>query len=143
MNGGKVHSPSLEESLLIGISLRPSRAAQFTPKVTELVLAQLFFLSIDRANKPINVYVHSFGTQTPNKQVRLGSHSLLLLLDVISCAKNIVWWCPTKTCSGGVLLTCLTAAGVSPLVWHPDPRQAGEAQGLQLGTKCLILENLL
>ena len=48
---------------------------QFTPKVTELVLAQLFFLSIDRANKPINVYVHSFGTQTPNKQV--GSGTLL------------------------------------------------------------------
>ena len=43
---------------------------QFTPKVTELVLAELFFLSIDRANQPINVYVHSFGTQTPNKQVR-------------------------------------------------------------------------
>ena len=42
---------------------------QFTPKVTELVLAELFFLSIDRANQPINVYVHSFGTQTPNKQV--------------------------------------------------------------------------
>ena len=58
--------------MLIGVSLRPSGAAQFTPKVTELVLAQLFFLSIDRANKPINVYVHSFGTQTPNKQVSLG-----------------------------------------------------------------------
>ena len=50
---------------------------QFTPKVTELVLAELFFLSIDRANQPINVYVHSFGTQTPNKQVRPQLYDLL------------------------------------------------------------------
>ena len=64
-------------------------AAQFTPKVTELVLAQLFFLSIDRANKPINVYVHSFGTQTPNKQVRLGSQTQGALLDIVICPKEV------------------------------------------------------
>ena len=56
-------------------SMLSQACLQFTPKVTELVLAELFFLSIDRANQPINVYVHSFGTQTPNKQV----HCALLL----------------------------------------------------------------
>ena len=46
-------------------------AAQLVPQVTELVISELLWLNYSNPEKPVYLYIHSMGSQTPDGQVRL------------------------------------------------------------------------
>ena len=50
-------------------------AAQLVPQVTELVISELLWLNYANPEKPVYVYIHSMGSQTPDGQARGPSRS--------------------------------------------------------------------
>lgn len=46
---------------------------QLVPQVTELVISELLWLNYINPEKPVYLYIHSMGSQTPDGQVRLAS----------------------------------------------------------------------
>ena len=43
--------------------------AQLVPQVTELVISELLWLNYSNPEKPVYLYLHSMGSQTPDGQV--------------------------------------------------------------------------
>ena len=46
-------------------------AVQLVPQVTELVISELLWLNYSNPEKPVYLYIHSMGSQTPDGQVQV------------------------------------------------------------------------